>query len=328
MNTVMKGGYARFMAKKIHQQPQVAATPSACSTSTDMAPLVESGQESARLYLVGFSTPSRPSVRLRGPRPAGRRAADPRAGAAVHHQVHRLRIGPEASNTTFGRIRPRPRTWATPSRQQRMGMACFGRATSLALTAPPAVPAARLRLRIGLAGDVREPGSAFLYRLPPGGRTHPAQVQTSVERSQAVAGQVEEITVGPGVETCAASAMARPTRSPWSWLKLRITRTARTCSTDFKHSRCSSVTAQLPDHLHWPGPIPTYPAHHQQDRQGGARRTTIAVAKDLLHANGRRPVAIRSDRRSRAARRAAAVAALRSRMSVLRGFDPDFRRSQ
>ena len=89
MEAVRKGGYAHFMAKEIHEQPQVARELlHLLDASPDVAPLVEQmRQRPAALPGRLWHELPRRLGRLRLPRPARRTCGGPRAGAAVHRPV-------------------------------------------------------------------------------------------------------------------------------------------------------------------------------------------------------------------------------------------------
>ena len=227
MDAVQKGGYAHFMLKEIHEQPQVARELlHLLDGSPDVAPLVEQMRSARHLYLIGCGTsyhaawsarstsPSSPGA----PRsPCWRRSSSP---STRPRSVTRTSGSSSAS-------RARPRTCSTPCEAaEARGMTCFGLANVVGSTLTRAarlLPAAVLRLRDQRAGhqDLHQPGRDLpVPGLPPGGAGHgspgarPGPDGADARGRRPARSRRSPTRSTPGT-TCTASATARPTRSRW-----------------------------------------------------------------------------------------------------------------
>ena len=255
MDAVMKGGYAHFMLKEIHEQPQVARELlHLLDASADVAPLVEQMRGARHLFLVGcgtsFHAASLGSVYFA--QLAGRVAIPVLAPQFIAQYAPA--VGHEDVGIFVSQSGETKDVLNALEAAERRGMTCVRPGQRRRLQPDPrrpALPAARLRLRDQRAGhqDVHEPGPDVpLPGLPPGREGHGPP--------RACAGSHGGDARGRGRPgrghlrrdqrlgyRCTASATARPTRSPSrvpSSSRRSRTRTAKGCS------RPSSSTARCP----------------------------------------------------------------------------------
>jgi glucosamine--fructose-6-phosphate aminotransferase (isomerizing) len=344
MDAVRKGGYAHFMEKEIHEQPQVGRELlHLLDASADVAPLVEQMRRARHLYLVGcgtsFNAASVGSVYLA--QLAGRVAIPVLApqfiaqyAPAVGHED--VGIFVSQSGETKDVLN------ALEAAEQR-GVTCFGLANVVgsALTR-----AARLCLPLGCGYEISVPATktftnqvlAFLYlayRLAGKDTGLLGRVPDLMEETlTAVAGQVEaiagEINAWDDLY-CLGYGATYPIALEGA-LKLKEITYAHCegmLSTEFKHGPLSAVTAGYPIiFVAGPADVPLIISGINEVKVRGARTIVIAEDDPRLRANGDVLVAIpRSDPQVSALLGVLPLQLLAYRMSVLRGFDPDFPRN-
>jgi glucosamine--fructose-6-phosphate aminotransferase (isomerizing) len=327
MDAVRKGGYAHFMAKEIHEQPQVARELlHLLDASADVAPLVEQMRNARHLYLVGCGTSFHAA-----------------SVGSVYVAQYAPAVGPEDVGIFVSQSGETKDVLNALEAAEGRGMACFGLANVVGSTLTRAT---RLCLPLGCGYEISVPATktftnqvlTFLYlayRLA-GRDTAPlARVPELMEETlAAVAGQVEaiadEINAWDNLY-CLGYGATYPIALEGA-LKLKEITYAHCegmLSTEFKHGPLSAVTAGFPIvFVAGPADIPLIISGINEVRVRGARTITIAEEDPRLRANGDVLVAIPgSDPQVNALLGVLPLQLLSYHLSVLRGFDPDFPRN-
>ena len=169
MEAVRKGGYAHFMVKEIHEQPQVARELlHLLDASADVAPMVEAMRNARHLYLVGcgtsFHAASVGSVYLA--QIAGRVAIPVLAPQFIAQYAPA--VGPEDVGIFVSQSGETKDVLNALEAAERRGLACFGLANVVGSTL---TRAARLCLPLGCGYEISVPATktftnqvlAFLY---------------------------------------------------------------------------------------------------------------------------------------------------------------------
>ena len=344
MDAVMKGGYAHFMLKEIHEQPQVARELlHLLDASADVAPLVEQMRGARHLFLVGcgtsFHAASLGSVYLA--QLAGRVAIPVLAPQFIAQYAPA--VGHEDVGIFVSQSGETKDVLNALEAAERKGMTCFGLAN---VVGSSLTRAARTCLPLGCGYEISVPATktftnqvlAFLYlacRLA-GRDTGPlAHVPDLMDETlAAVADQVEaiagEINAWDSLY-CLGYGATYPIALEGA-LKLKEITYAHCegmLSTEFKHGPLSAVTAGYPIvFVAGPADIPLIISGINEVKVRGARTITVAEEDPRLRANGDVLVAIpRSDPQVSALLGVLPLQLLSYHMSVLRGFDPDFPRN-
>jgi glucosamine--fructose-6-phosphate aminotransferase (isomerizing) len=344
MDAVVKGGYAHFMAKEIHEQPQVARELlHLLDASVDMAPVVERMRTARHLYLVGcgtsFHAAAAGSVFLA--QLAGRAAIPVLAPQFIAQYAPA--VGPEDVGVFVSQSGETKDVLNALDAAHHRGMDCFGLANVVGSTL---TRAATLCLPLGCGYEISVPATktftnqvlAFLYlayRLA-GQDTAPLRrVPELMEQTlAAVAGQVEAIATEINAWDslyCLGYGATYPIALEGA-LKLKEITYAHCegmLSTEFKHGPLSAVTDGYPVvFVAGPADVPLVISGINEVKVRGARTITIAEEDPRLRANGDVLLAIpRSDPLVNALLAVLPLQLLAYHMSVLRGIDPDFPRN-
>jgi glucosamine--fructose-6-phosphate aminotransferase (isomerizing) len=344
MDAVRKGGYAHFMLKEIHEQPQVARELlHLLDASADVAPLVEQMRSARHLFLVGcgtsFHAASLGSVYFA--QLAGRVAIPVLAPQFITQYAPA--VGHEDVGIFVSQSGETKDVLNALEAAQRRGMTCFGLAN---VVGSSLTRAARTCLPLGCGYEISVPATktftnqvlAFLYlayRLAGRDAGLLANVPDLMEETlAAVDGQVEAIAAEINAWDslyCLGYGATYPIALEGA-LKLKEITYAHCegmLSTEFKHGPLSAVTAGYPIvFVAGPADIPLIISGINEVKVRGARTITIAEEDPRLRANGDVLVAIpRSDPQVSALLGVLPLQLLSYHMSVLRGFDPDFPRN-
>ena len=344
MDAVRKGGHAHFMAKEIHEQPQVARELlHLLDASADVAPLVERMRGARHLYLVGCGTSYHAAMagsvflaQLAG------RAAIPVLAPQFIAQ-YAPAVGPEDVGIFVSQSGETKDVLNALEAAEGLGMVSFGLANVVGSTL---TRAATLCLPLGCGYEISVPATktftnqvlAFLYlayRLA-GRDTAPlATVPDLMEATlAATAGQAEaiarEINSWDSLY-CLGYGATYPIALEGA-LKLKEITYAHCegmLSTEFKHGPLSAVTDGYPIlFVAGPSDIPLIISGINEVKVRGARAITIAQDDARLRANGDDLVAIpASDPQVSALLAVIPLQLVAYHMSVLRGIDPDFPRN-
>ncbi len=344
MDAVRKGGYAHFMLKEIHEQPQVARELlHLLDASEDVAPFVEQMRGARHLYLIGCGTSFHAallgSVYLA--QLAGRVGIPVLAPQFVAQYAPA--VGSEDVGIFVSQSGETKDVLNALEAAERQGMPCLGLANVVGSTL---TRAARLCLPLGCGYEISVPATktftnqvlTFLYlayRLA-GRDTAPlARVPDLMEETLAtVAAPIEaiagEINAWHDLY-CLGYGATYPIALEGA-LKLKEITYAHCegmLSTEFKHGPLSAVTAGFPIvFVAGPADIPLIISGINEVKVRGARTISIAEEDPRLRANGDDLVVIpRSDPHVSALLGVLPLQLLSYHMSVLRGFDPDFPRN-
>jgi glutamine---fructose-6-phosphate transaminase (isomerizing) len=344
MDAVRKGGYAHFMAKEIHEQPQVGRELlHLLDASADVAPLVEQMARARHLYLIGcgtsFHAASLGSVYLA--QLAGRVAIPALAPQFIAQYAPA--VGPEDVGIFVSQSGETKDVLNALEAAEQRGMTVFGLANVVGSTL---TRSARLCLPLGCGYEISVPATktftnqvlTFLYlayRMA-GRDTGPlAHVPALMEQTLAVvAGPIEAIASEINAWDdlyCLGYGATYPIALEGA-LKLKEITYAHCegmLSTEFKHGPLSAVTAGFPIvFVAGPADIPLIISGINEVKVRGARAITIAEEDSRLRANGDDLVVLpRSDPQVNALLAVLPLQLLSYHMSVLRGFDPDFPRN-
>ncbi len=344
MDAVQKGGYAHFMEKEIHEQPQVGRELlHLLDASPDVGPLVEQLRQARHLYLVGCGTSYHAALlgsvylaRLAG------RVAIPVLAPQFTAQ-YAPAVGHEDVGIFVSQSGETKDVLNALEAAEGRGMTCFGLANVVgsALTR-----ATRLCLPLGCGYEISVPATktftnqvlAFLYlayRLA-GRDTAPlARVPDLMEATLgAVAEPVEAIAaeldawddlyvLGYGATYPIALEGA---------LKLKEVTYAHAegmLSTEFKHGPLAAVTAGFPIvFAAGPADVPLIISGINEVKVRGARTIVVAEDDPRLRANADVVVPVPgSDPEVNALLAVLPLQLLAYRLAVRRGFDPDFPRN-
>ncbi len=344
MDAVMKGGYAHFMAKEIHEQPQVARELlHLLDASSDVAAVVERMRTARHLYLVGcgtsFHAAAAGSVFLA--QLAGRAAIPVLAPQFIAQYAPA--VGPEDVGLFVSQSGETKDVLNALEAAQSRGMDTFGLANVVGSTLTRAT---RLCLPLGCGYEISVPATktftnqvlAFLYlayRLAGRDTSALARIPDLMEATlAAVADQVEAIAaeINPWDNLyCLGYGATYPIALEGA-LKLKEITYAHCegmLSTEFKHGPLSAVTDGYPIiFVAGPADVPLIISGINEVRVRGARAITIAEDDPRLRANGDELVAIPpSDPQINALLAVLPLQLLSYHMSVLRGIDPDFPRN-
>ena len=344
MDAVRKGGYAHFMLKEIHEQPQVARELlHQLDASPDVAPLVEQMRGARHLFLVGcgtsFHAASLGSVYLA--QLAGRIAIPVLAPQFIAQYAPA--VGHEDVGIFVSQSGETKDVLNALETAQGRGMTCFGLANVVGSTL---TRAARLCLPLGCGYEISVPATktftnqvlTFLYlayRMAGRDTGLLAHVPDLMEETlAAVDGQVEAIAGEVNAWDslyCLGYGATYPIALEGA-LKLKEITYAHCegmLSTEFKHGPLSAVTAGFPIVLvAGPADVPLIISGINEVKVRGARTITIAEEDPRLRTNSSVLVAIpKSDPQVNALLAVLPLQLLSYHMSVLRGFDPDFPRN-
>ncbi len=344
MDAVRKGGYAHFMAKEIHEQPQVARELlHLLDASADVAPLVDRMRNARNLFLIGcgtsFHAASAGSVYLA--QLAGRVAVPVLAPQFIAQYAPA--VGPEDVGIFVSQSGETKDVLNALEAAERRGMTAFGLANVVGSTL---TRTARLCLPLGCGYEISVPATktftnqvlAFLYlayRLAGRDTAALARVPDLMEETLAVvADQVEAIAAEINTWDdlyCLGYGATYPIALEGA-LKLKEITYAHCegmLSTEFKHGPLSAVTDGFPIiFVAGPADTPLIISGINEVRVRGARAITIAEDDPRLRANGDVLVALpRSDPQINALLAVLPLQLLSYHMSVLRGIDPDFPRN-
>jgi glucosamine--fructose-6-phosphate aminotransferase (isomerizing) len=344
MDAVRKGGYAHFMLKEIHEQPQVARELlHLLDASADVAPVVEQMRHARHLYLIGcgtsFHAAALGSVYLA--QLAGRVAIPVLAPQFVAQYAPA--VGPEDVGIFVSQSGETKDVLNALEAAEQRGMTSFGIANVVGSTL---TRAARACLPLGCGYEISVPATktftnqvlSFLYlayRMAGRDTGALARVPDLMEQTlAAVADQVEaiagEINAWDDLY-CLGYGATYPIALEGA-LKLKEITYAHCegmLSTEFKHGSLSAVTSGFPIIL-VAGPADTslIVSAINEVKVRGARTITIAEEDARLRANGDDLVVIPgSDPQVSALLGVLPLQLLAYHMSVLRGFDPDFPRN-
>ncbi|MBE3074746.1 MAG: SIS domain-containing protein [Actinobacteria bacterium] len=344
MDAARKGGYAHFMEKEIHEQPEVARELlHLLDASVDVAPLVERMRSARHLYLIGcgtsFNAASVGSVYLA--QIAGRAAIPVLAPQFIAQYAPA--VGPEDVGIFVSQSGETKDVLNALEAAERRGLSCFGLANVIGSTL---TRAARLCLPLGCGYEISVPATktftnqvlTFLYlayRLAGRDTGLLAHVPDLMEETlAAVASQMEaiadEINVWNDLYCLGYGATYQIALEGALKLKeITYAHCEGMLSTEFKHGPLSAVTAGFPIvFVAGPADIPLIISGINEVKVRGARTITIAEEDPRLRANGDVLVAIpRSDPQVSALLGVLPLQLLSYHMSVLRGFDPDFPRN-
>jgi glucosamine--fructose-6-phosphate aminotransferase (isomerizing) len=344
MDAVRKGGYAHFMEKEIHEQPQVARELlHLLDASADVAPLVERMRTARHLYLIACGTSYHAalagSVYLA--QLAGRAAIPVLAPQFIAQYAPA--VGPEDVGIFVSQSGETKDVLNALEAAERQGLASFGLANVVGSTL---TRAASICLPLGCGYEISVPATktftnqvlTFLYlayRLA-GRDTGPlARVPDLMEETLAVVAEPIEAIAGEinGWDDlyCLGYGATYPIALEGA-LKLKEITYAHCegmLSTEFKHGPLSAVTAGFPIiFVAGPDDTPLIISGINEVKVRGARTITIAEEDPRLRANGDVLVPIpRSDPQVSALLGVLPLQLLSYRMSVLRGIDPDFPRN-
>ena len=344
MEAVRKGGYDHFMAKEIHEQPQVARELlHLLDASADVATVVERMRTARHLYFIGCGTSyhaaSVGSVYLA--QLAGRVAIPVLAPQFIAQYAPA--VGPQDVGIFVSQSGETKDVLNALEAAGRRGMTGFGLANVVGSTLTLATEAC---LPLGCGYEISVPATktftnqvlAFLYlayRLAGRDTAELARVPDLMDATlAAVAEPIERIAseingwddlycLGYGATYAIALEGA---------LKLKEITYAHCegmLSTEFKHGPLSAVTEGFPIvFVAGPTDVPLIISGLNEVRVRGARTITIAEEDPRLRANGDVLVPIpASDPQISALLSVIPLQLLSYHMSVLRGFDPDFPRN-
>jgi glucosamine--fructose-6-phosphate aminotransferase (isomerizing) len=344
MDAVRKGGYAHFMEKEIHEQPQVARELlHLLDASPDVAPLIERMRTARHLYLIACGTSYHAalagSVYLA--QLAGRAAIPVLAPQFIAQYAPA--VGPEDVGIFVSQSGETKDVLNALEAAERQGLASFGLANVVGSTL---TRAASICLPLGCGYEISVPATktftnqvlTFLYlayRLA-GRDTGPlARVPDLMEETLAVVAEPIEAIAGEinGWDDlyCLGYGATYPIALEGA-LKLKEITYAHCegmLSTEFKHGPLSAVTAGFPIiFVAGPDDTPLIISGINEVKVRGARTITVAEEDPRLRANGDVLVPIpRSDPQVSALLGVLPLQLLAYRMSVLRGIDPDFPRN-
>jgi glutamine---fructose-6-phosphate transaminase (isomerizing) len=344
MDAVRKGGYAHFMAKEIHEQPQVGRELlHLLDASPDVALLVEQLRGARNLYLVGCGTSyhaaALASVYLA--QLAGRVAIPVLAPQFVAQYAPA--VGHEDVGIFVSQSGETKDVLNALEAAERRGMTCFGLANVVgsALTR-----VTRLCLPLGCGYEISVPATktftnqvlAFLYlayRLAGRDTATLARVPDLMEATlAAVAEPIEAIAteINAWDDLYVLGYGATYPIALEGALKLKEVTYAHAegmLSTEFKHGPLAAVTAGFPIvFVAGPADVPLIISGINEVKVRGARTIVIAEDDPRLRANADVLVPIpRSDEQISALLAVLPLQLLSYRLSVLRGYDPDFPRN-
>jgi glucosamine--fructose-6-phosphate aminotransferase (isomerizing) len=344
MDAVRKGGYAHFMLKEIHEQPQVGRELlHLLDASDDVAPMVEQLRAARHLYLIGcgtsFHAASLGSVYLA--QLAGRVAIPVLAPQFIAQYAPA--VGPEDVGIFVSQSGETKDVLNAIEAAERRGMSCFGLANVVGSTL---TRAARLCLPLGCGYEISVPATktftnqvlTFLYlayRMAGLDTSDLGRVPDLMERTLAsVADPIERIAGEINAWDdcyCLGYGATFPIALEGA-LKLKEITYAHCegmLSTEFKHGPLSAVTDGYPIvFVAAPGDTPLIISGINEVKVRGARTITIAQEDARLRANGDDLVVIpEADPLVSALLGVLPLQLLAYHMSVLRGYDPDFPRN-
>jgi glucosamine--fructose-6-phosphate aminotransferase (isomerizing) len=344
MDAVRKGGYAHFMVKEIHEQPQVARELlHLLDASADVATVVERMRTARHLYFIGCGTSYHAaavgSVYLA--QLAGRVAIPVLAPQFIAQYAPA--VGPEDVGIFVSQSGETKDVLNALEAADRRGMVGFGLANVVGSTLTRATAAC---LPLGCGYEISVPATktftnqvlAFLYlayRLAGLDTAELARVPDLMDATlAAVAEPVERIAGeinGWDDLYCLGYGATYPIALEGA-LKLKEITYAHCegmLSTEFKHGPLSAVTDGFPIvFVAGPTDVPLIISGLNEVRVRGARTITIAEEDARLRVNGDVLVPIPpSDPQISALLSVIPLQLLSYHMSVLRGFDPDFPRN-
>jgi glutamine---fructose-6-phosphate transaminase (isomerizing) len=344
MDAVRKGGYAHFMEKEIHEQPQVARELlHLLDASADVPSVVDQLRSARHLYLIGcgtsFHAASLGSVYLA--QLAGRVAIPVLAPQFIAQYAPA--VGPEDVGIFVSQSGETKDVLNALEAAERRGLTCLGLANVVGSTL---TRAARLCLPLGCGYEMSVPATktftnqvlTFLYlayRMAALDTGSLARVPDLMEETlSAVADQVVAIAAEINDWNdlyCLGYGATYPIALEGA-LKLKEITYAHCegmLSTEFKHGPLSAVTDGFPIvFVAGPADTPLIISGINEVKVRGARTITIAEDDPRLRANGDVLVALpASDPQISALLGVLPLQLLAYHMSVLRGFDPDFPRN-
>ncbi len=344
MDAAQKGGYPHFMAKEIHEQPQVARELlHLLDASADLAPMLERLRDARNLYFIACGTSYHAamlgSVYLA--QLAGRVAIPVLAPQFIAQYAPA--VGPGDVGVFVSQSGETKDVLNALEAAERRGMASFGLANVVgsALTR-----ATSLCLPLGCGFEISVPATktftnqviAFLYlayRLAGRDTAALARVPELMEATiESVAGQVEALAAALADRDdlyCLGYGATYPIALEGA-LKLKEVTYAHCegmLSTEFKHGPLSAVSAGYPIiFAAGPDDVPLIISGINEVKVRGARTITIAQEDARLRANGDDLVVLPSaDPQVSALLAVIPLQLLAYHISVRRGFDPDFPRN-
>jgi glucosamine--fructose-6-phosphate aminotransferase (isomerizing) len=344
MDAVRKGGYAHFMEKEIHEQPQVGRELlHLLDASADVGPVVEQMRRARHLYLIGCGTSYHAAVlgSVYLAQLAGRVAIPVLAPQFIAQYAPA--IGHEDVGIFVSQSGETKDVLNALEAAEQRGMTCLGLANVVGSTL---TRAARVCLPLGCGYEISVPATktftnqvlAFLYlahRMAGLDTGSLARVPDLMEATIAavdeqIAAIADEINAWDDLY-CLGYGATYPIALEGA-LKLKEITYAHCegmLSTEFKHGPLSAVTAGYPIvFVAGPADIPLIISGINEVKVRGARTIVIAEEDPRLRANGDDLVVVPpSDPRVNALLGVLPLQLLAYRMSVLRGFDPDFPRN-
>ena len=344
MDAVRKGGYAHFMLKEIHEQPQVGRELlHLLDASADVSPLVEQMRNARHLYLIGcgtsFHAASLGSVYLA--QLAGRVAIPVLAPQFIAQFAPA--VGPDDVGIFVSQSGETKDVLNALEAAQQRGMACLGLANVVGSTL---TRAAGRCLPLGCGYEISVPATktftnevlTFLYlayRMAGRDTAGLAHVPDRMEQTiETVAAPIEAIARDINAWDdlyCLGYGATYPIALEGA-LKLKEITYAHCegmLSTEFKHGPLSAVTTGFPIiFVAGPADTPLIISGINEVKVRGARAITIGQEDARLRANGDDLVVIpESDAQVSALLSVLPLQLLSYHMSVLRGYDPDFPRN-
>ncbi len=344
MDVARKGGFPHFMAKEIHEQPQVAGELlRLLDASADVAPLAKRMREARHLYLVGCGTSYHAallgSVYLA--QLAGRVAIPILAPQFIAQYAPA--VGPDDVGIFVSQSGETKDVLNALEAADRRGMVSFGLANVVgsALTR-----ATQLCLPLGCGFEISVPATktftnqvvAFLYLAYRLAGRDTAELARIPELMEATIQAVDEPVRAIARELadrdnlyCLGYGATYPIALEGA-LKLKEITYAHCegmLSTEFKHGPLSAVSDGYPIvFVAGPTDTPLIISGINEVKVRGARTITIAQDDARLRANGDDLIAIPvSDPQVSALLSVIPLQLLSYHLSVLRGFDPDFPRN-
>ena len=344
MDAVRKGGYDHFMAKEIHEQPQVARELlHLLDASADVATVVERMRTARHLYFIGCGTSYHAAAvgSVYFAQLAGRVAIPVLAPQFIAQYAPA--VGPEDVGIFVSQSGETKDVLNALEAASRRGMTGFGLANVVGSTLTRATEAC---LPLGCGYEISVPAT----------KTFTNQVLAFLCLAYRMAGRdTADLVRVPELMDATIAAVAEPikriAREINGWddlyclgygatyaialegaLKLKEITYAHCegmLSTEFKHGPLSAVTEGFPIvFVAGPADVPLIISGLNEVRVRGARTITIGEEDARLRANGDVLVPIpASDPQISALLSVIPLQLLSYHMSVLRGFDPDFPRN-
>ena len=344
MDAVQKGGYAHFMLKEIHDQPQAARELlHMLEASPDVAGLVDQMKRARHLYLIGCGTSYHASLigSVYLAQLAGQSAVPVLAPQFIPQYAPT--VGYEDLGLFVSQSGETKDVLNALETAEKRGMACYGLANVVGSTL---TRAASLCLPLCCGYEISVPATktftnqvlAFLflaYRMA-GRDTReleriPELMQATIEAAEAPVRRLAEEINGWNDMYCLGYGATYPIALEGA-LKLKEITYAHcegALSTEFKHGPLSAVSGGYPI-LFAAGPqdVPLIISGINEVKVRGARTIVVAEEDDRLRANADDLIVLpKSDPHVSPLLGVIPLQMLAYHMSVMRGFDPDFPRN-